>query len=119
MDPWALEVTRLGRTRRLPWRNIACALPGLIFRGEVVHLFLNRTGMAETRRFSVVLHYGYGHKAESLADLINDARAEAVPDEPHPYPKEKRRRIERVLLIGMPLLIAGLAILFYALGVIP
>jgi hypothetical protein len=119
MDSWALEVTHLGRTRKLPWRNVAYALPGLIFRGEVVRIFLNQTGRANLRRFTVVLRYGFGHNSDALVSLINNTRAAAVPDEPHPLPEEKRRQIDRALMIGFPIFVALMACLFYAIGVFP
>lgn len=118
LGPWALEVTHFGRTRKVSWRSVTVAFPGSVIDGQVVRISHKDP---EVRGFlpHLVLHYGCGHSAEDLAMLINDRRAAAVPDEPHPFTREKLRRLDRMVLIAIPIVLVGGAILMLLLGVLP
>jgi hypothetical protein len=116
--PWALHVTHLGRTRKVSWRSITAAVPGGVLDGQFVRIAHRDS---EVRGFMpyLVLHYGYGYSAVDLAMLINDRRTAVVPDEPHPFTRERLRRLDRVTLIAIPIVMFGVALLMVLLGVIP
>ena len=119
LDSFALELTRYGRTVRIPWRNVAYALPGAPAFGPTVQIFLNRAEVLRSKRLMVNVRYGYGHSSDDLAKLINDARATAVPDEPHPLPEKKLKKFDRAILIVLSALIVVAAVLALVFGRIP